>query len=540
MLSNTSPSQLEQYMSVIRGFIFLLSLSVLTPAFAETVLHRGNGTEPDTLDPHKSASVWENNIIADMFLGLTTDAANGDIIPGSAESWTVTDDGLVYTLTLRDGLLWSDGVPVTAEDAVFGFQRILDPMTAAKYASLLYLVKNAAAVNTGALPVDALGVRALDPKTVEITLENPAPFFPQLLAHYVTFPIPKHAVERYGDDWVKPGNMVSNGAYVLEEWLPNTHVKLTKNPKFYDAENVAIDTVYYYPIEDARTALKMFKSDELDMNITTSAFPGNQIDQVLAELPGEARTYPYLSVMFIPMNINRPPFDDIRVRKAVSMLVDREIINERVLAVGSLSAYSIVPPLTANYAPGPQVDFATLSKEERFAEAKRLLADAGYSIDNPLEFELIFRNSYDNGRRMSAIAAMLKRAGVIANIIGLEARISYARLEEKDYLMGDAGWTADYNDPYNFLYLFMCDAGPLNWSGYCDPAYDALMNQASQTLDMTARADLMAQAEQLMLDAHPVVPIDFTTVRTLISKRVAGFEDNIGNTHRTRFMSFVE
>lgn len=529
-------------MSTFRFLAVLITLAVtgIGAVSAETVLRRGNGTEPDTLDPHLSASVWENNIIADMFLGLTTDAANGDIIPGAAESWTVSDDGLVYTLTLRDGLVWSDGVPVTASDAVFGFQRILDPKTAAKYASLLYLVKNAEAVNMGRMDPSAVGVKALNPKTVEITLENPAPFFPQLLAHYITFPIPQHVVERHGDDWVKPGKMVSNGPFVLAEWLPNTHVKLVKNPRFYDADNVAIDTVYYYPIEDARTALKMFKSGEIDMNITTSAFPGNQIKQVMAELPGEARTYPYLSVMFIPMNINRPPFDDVRVRKAVSMLIDRETINDRVLAVGSLSAYSIVPPLTANYTPGPKLDFADLSKEARFAEAKRLLADAGYGPDNPLEFELIFRNSYDNGRRMSAIAAMLKRAGVIANIVGLEARISYARLEEKDYEMGDAGWTADYNDPYNFLYLFLCDAGPLNWSGYCDPEYDALLDQASKTLDMTERAKIMAQAEQLMLDAHPVVPVDFTTVRTLISRRVKGFEDNIGNTHRTRFMSFVD
>lgn len=517
----------------------ILAATSLTAVSAETIIRRGNGTEPDTLDPHLAASVWENNIIADMFLGLTTDAANGDIIPGAAESWTVSDDGLVYTLSLRNGLVWSDGVPVTASDVVFGFQRILDPMTAARYASLLYLVKNAEAVNTGEMASSAVGVKALDPQTVEITLEYPAPFFPQLLAHYITFPIPQHAVERYGSDWVKPGNMVSNGPFVLDEWLSNTHVKLTKNPRFYDADNVAVDTVFYYPIEDARTALKMFKSGEIDMNITTSAFPGNQIEQVMADLPGEARTYPYLSAMFIPMNMTRPPFDDLRVRKAVSMLIDREIINDRVLNVGSVSAYSIVPPLVANYAPGPQLDFVDLSTDERFSEARRLLAEAGYTDDNPLEFELIFRNSYDNGRRISAIAAMLKRAGVIANVAGMEARVSYARLEEKDYQMGDAGWTGDYNDPYNFLYLFLCDAGPLNWSGYCDPEYDALLDQASRTLDMTARANLMAEAEQLMLDAHPVVPIDFTTVRTLISKRVQGFEDNIQNHHRTRFMSFA-
>lgn len=524
-------------MTFVFRSLFICLLLFAGAASAETVLHRGNGTEPDTLDPHRAGGTWENNIIGDMFLGLTTEDVKGEAIPGSAESWTVSDDGLVYTFTLRDGLIWSDGVPVTAGDFVFGFRRIIDPMTAARYASLLFPVKNAYAINTGQMEPDQMGIRAIDPKTVEITLEAPAPFLPQLLTHYTAFPIPQHAVEKHGDDWVKPGNMVSNGPYVLQEWISNSQIKVTKNPLFYDAGNVAIDTVYYYPVEDARTAVKMFKAGEIDMNITTGGFPSAQLEDLLTELPGEARVYPYLGNAYLPMNVNRPPFNDVRVRKAVSMLIDRAIVNDRIVAVGNESAYAFVPPQTANHQPGAQLDFADMSMSERAIEAKRLLKEAGYDDDNPLRFELIFRNSYDNNRRINGIAAMLRRAGVIADIAAFEARISYNRMEQGDYQLGDAGWVADYNDPYNFLYLLMCNAGPMNWAKYCSPEYDALIKQASLTLDLDERARLMSEAEQIMLDDHPIIPIDFSTHRVLVSKRVKGFEDNVSNIHRTRFMS---
>jgi len=521
---------------LLRALVAFSLLSMGT-ALAEIVLHRGNGTEPDTLDPHRGTGTWENNIIGDMFLGLTTENPKGEAIPGAAENWMVSDDGLVYTFTLRDGLVWSDGVPVTASDFVFGFRRVINPMTASQYGSLLYPIKNAYAINTGQLNPDQMGIRAIDPQTVEITLEAPAPFLPELLSHYTTYPIPQHVVEKFGDDWVKPGKMVSNGAYVLQEWVSNSQVKVTKNPLFYDADNVAIDTVYYYPIEDSRTAVKMFKSGEIHMNISTGGFPAPQIKELLAEMPGEARVYPYLGSSYFPMNTSRPPFDDVRVRKAVSMLIDRDIINERILPVGNKTAYAFVPPETANHQAGAQVDFADWSMSKRTIEAKRLLKNAGYDDDNPLRFELIFRSSYDNQRVMAGTAAMLRRAGVIADIAGFETRIAYNRLQTGDYVMGDAGWVADYNDPYNFLYLLLCDAGPMNYPDYCNPDYDALIQKAALTLDLGERARLMSEAEQVMLNDHPVVTIDFSTHRNLVSKRVNGFEDAINNIHRTRFMS---
>ncbi len=529
-------------MAVCRRFLFtLLSFAAFAAAaHGEVVLHRGNGVEPDSLDPHRAAGIWEHEIIGDMFMGLTQKTADGEVIPGSAESWTISDDGLVYTFTLRQDLVWSDGVPVTPGDFVFAWRRIIDPLTAARYAALLYPVKNAYAINTGALPPEQIGIRAVDAMTVEITLENPAPYLPELLSHYVTFPIPPHVYAEYGEDWVKAGNMVSNGAYVLDEWLSNAHVKLVKNPLFYEADTVVIDTVFFYPVEDSRTALKMFKAGELDMNISTGGFPAPMIKELLEELPGEARVYPYLGNGILPFNTKKPPFNDVRVRKAVSMLIDRDIINNRIVAVGNISAYAFVPPQTANYIPGAQTDFASMTMAERRVEAKRLLAEAGYTDDNPLRFEISYRNSYDNTRRMSGIAAMLRQAGVVASIAPYETRISYTKLDQGDYEMGDAGWVADYNDPYNFLYLLLCDAGPMNWPKYCNPEYDALIEKAANTLDMDERARLMSEAEQIMLNDHPVAPIDFSTHRNLVSRRVTGFEDNIQNLHPTRWMSFVD
>jgi oligopeptide transport system substrate-binding protein len=525
-------------MKLLRYTVLALSLvlGLTSSTLAEVVLHRGNSKEPDTLDPHRAAGVWEDEIIGDMFLGLTTEAINGDIIPGSAESWTISDDGLVYTFTLRDALLWSDGVPVTASDFVFGMRRIMDPETAARYASLLFPIKNARAINMGEMSPDEIGVVALGSQRVEITLENPVSFFTQLLSHYTTFPVPQHTFAMHGEDWVKAGNMVTNGAYVLQEWVANSHVKVAKNTKFYDAANVAIDTVFYYPIEDSRTGLRMFETGELDTNLMTEGFPSTMLEEVTRRLPDEARVVPSLGNRFLPMNTSKPPFNDKRVRKAVSMLVDREIINDRVVSVGARSAYAFVPPETANHQAGAQVDFVSMAMPERIAEAKRLLALAGYSEDNPLRFELSYRGSYDNTRRLSAIAAMFLRAGVIAEIAAYDSRISYSKMDQGDYEMGDGGWAADYNDPYNFLYLLLCDSGPMNWARYCNPGFDKLVNQAAVTLDMKKRAGLMSQAEQIMLDDHPVIMLDYATNRILGSKRIRGFVDNISNKHRTRFM----
>jgi len=250
--------------------------------------NRGNAAEPDTLDPHLASASYENNIIGDMFLGLMTEDAAANAVPGAALSYSASPDGLVYTFKLRDHK-WSDGVTVTAQDYVFSLRRILDPKTAGQYASILYPIENAEAVNGGKLPLDRLGARAIDDKTLEITFNVQVPYVDQLFTHYATFAVPQHVVELHGDRWLQPENIVTNGAYVLKEWVPNDHILLVKNPHFYDAQNVEIETVYFYPTQDFSAALKRFRGGELDMQ---NGVPSQEIAWTRSNLPGALHVSP--------------------------------------------------------------------------------------------------------------------------------------------------------------------------------------------------------------------------------------------------------
>ncbi len=268
-------------------------------ALAQNVLRIGNSGEPDSLDPHQVSGNWEDRIVGDMFMGLTTEAADGTVVPGAAESWTISDDGLTYTFKLRDHT-WSDGTPVTADDFVFALRRILDPATAAEYAYILYPIKNAEAINSGNLAdLDALGVRAIDPKTLEITLERPTSYFVEQLTHYTAYPVPKHKVDELGDDWVKPDNIVGNGPYTVVEWVPNSHVKMVKNPNFYDADNVAIDEVVYFPTEERNAGTKQFRAGELDVQYD---FASEQIDLLKENLPEATHISPELAAYYYVFN----------------------------------------------------------------------------------------------------------------------------------------------------------------------------------------------------------------------------------------------
>ncbi len=417
-------------------------------AAAQTMLRVANSGEPDSLDPHQVSGNWENRIIGDMFMGLTTEAADGSVIPGAAESWTVSDDGLTYTFTLRDHS-WSDGTPVTAEDFVFGLRRILDPETAAEYAYLLYPIKNAEAVNSGSLDdLEALGVRAVDPQTLEITLERPTSYFVEQLTHYTAFPIPRHKVEEFGDDWVKPGNIVGNGAYTVVEWVPNSQVRMEKNDAFYDADNVAIDEVVYYPTEERNTGTKQFRAGEVDIQYD---FASEQIDLLEENLPEATHLSPGLGAYYYVFNTKEPPFDDVRVRKALAMAVEREAITERILRTGEIPAYSLVPPDTGTYGEPPQVDWADVPYQERVEQAKALLVEAGFGPDNPLRFTLRYNTSENHKKIAIAIAAMWKQLGAEAELFNTEVKVHYNDLQQHDFQVARAGWIADYNDPENFL-----------------------------------------------------------------------------------------
>ena len=361
-----------------------------------------NGGDPTSLDPQKISGDWENRIDGDMFEGLVTEDPKDNPIPGQAASWTISADQKVYTFKLRDGIKWSDGTPVTASDFVFAFQRLMDPKTAAQYAYLQYTILNAEKINKGEIKdLSQLGVKAIDDKTLEITLENPTPYFLNALMHYTAYPLPKHVVEAKGDDWVKIGNIVTNGPYKPTEWVPGSHVTNVKNDQYYDAKDIKIDKVNFYTLEDQAAALKRYRAGEFDI---LTSFPADQYDWIQKNLPGQAHVVPFLGTYYYVLNATKPPFNDKRVRQALSMAVNREVIGPKILGTGELPMYSWVPPGTANYGEPAYVSWKDEPYSQKVEEAKKLLKEAGFGPDHPLKAQLRY-NTNDNHKRIAVAIA---------------------------------------------------------------------------------------------------------------------------------------
>lgn len=521
--------------------LLALGLSLATgidsaAADGPVVLRRGNGAEPASLDPFQIGAHWEWNIVGDLFLGLMTEDANGKPMPGAAESWNVSADGLVWTFKLHPGLVWSDGVPLKASDFVAAFRHLLDPKTAAQYASIQYVIKKAQAVNAGKVPVEQLGVRAIDEHTLEFTLESPTPFFLGLLTHWTAYPLPEHAFKKHGAAWIRPGTMVSNGAYTLAHWKAHEEVKLVKNPLFYDAKNVAIDEVYFYPTDDQTAALNRFRAGELDVNLGTRAFTSGQYKWLQENLPGQAHIFPQLGSEYIVLNTRKAPFNDARVRRAVSLCLDRDVLTGKVLRDGQVPAYTFVPPGIDNYRNQAQLDFARQPMEVRRGEARKLLAAAGYGATKPFTFDYMYMISIDSRRSVVAQAAMLKECGIVVRLIGNEPKIHYDSVRQADFTAAQARWGADYNDPQTFLYLLDSRTTVYNYGGYANAAFDRLLDQSKVTLDLNARAGILAEAEQIALDDGPIVPLSFFVSKSLVAPHVKGITSNAIDVNRTRWI----
>ena len=512
----------------------LATLTLPSPARAEIVYRMATMGEPKTLDPHGVSGTWENYIVGDAFMGLLTDAADASAVPGAAESWTISDDGLTYMFKLRDHK-WSDGTPVTAEDFVYSWRRLLDPATAAEYASIMFPVKNAEKINSGEIKdLTQLGVRAIDDKTLEVTLENPTGYFLELLTHYTSFPVPKHVIDKVGSDWVKPGNIVSNGAFRIIEWTPNSRVVAEKNPEFYDATNVKIDQVIYYPDEDRNEVTKRFRAGEIDY---VDDFASEQIDFLKQNLPQETRVYPYLGTYYYPINQNKAPFNDPKVRRALSMAIDREVITDKVLKTGELPAFGVVPPKIGDYGDPYVPEWADMPFAERQAMAKQLLQEAGFGPDNPLKFTLSYNTSENHKRIAVAAQAMWKAIGVQAELVNREVKVHYDELKQNNFDVARAAWVADYNDPQNFLYLLETRTGPNNYGRYSDPEFDRLMVAQAESRDQAERMKAMHEAEKIAIEADAWIPIYYYVSKALVSPKLQGYVDNTKHIHRSRWMS---
>lgn len=501
-------------------------------------LEYGNNSEPQTLDPQKANLLDETAIINDLMMGLTTDGPDARPIPGAATHWETSPDGLTWTFHLRDAR-WSDGRPVTADDFVFGLQRTLDPKTASIYAYLLYVIKNGQAVNEGKLPLSALGVSAPDPKTVVIRLAHAAPYLPELTKNQSFFPAPRHAVETYGDSWVLPGRYVGNGPFRLTAWKLGDRITVEKNSQFWDAKNVCLDRVNYYPTPDVVSAERRVARGELDVN---TRFQSNRYERLQKTMPGVARSDVSLAIAYLSFNTRDvAAFRDPRVRRALSMSVDREFIARKLLRAGQQPAYGFVPPITAGYVKdAPRVRWAHLSFEQRQAEARRLLAAAGYSPRRPLKLTITTANNTDTLLLMEAIQADWRAIGVVPQIQQNEAGVAFAAYRNRAFEIGAMTWYGDFNDPVTFLGLFRSDTGAQNYGDYKNREYDALLDAADQEADLGRRAQILARAEQTMLDDEATVPIYFVVNRNLVSRKVTGWVDNAPNFHRARWLCLRE
>ncbi len=516
------------------SFIMLLVAVLVYPIFAssrpdnlasEQVLHRGNGAEVQTLDPHKAEGVPSSNILRDLYEGLTIEAPDGTVIPGTAESWEISDDGKTYVFHIRKNAKWSNGDPVTAHDFVYGLRRSVDPATASKYSQILAPILNAEDVIAGKQPVENLGVRALDDYTLEIRLKASTPYLLGLLNHSSTYPVHKASVEKYGDQFSRPGKLVSNGAYVLKEWVIQSHIKLERNPNYWDNANTIIDTVYYYPIEDQSTELKRYRAGEIDR---TEDVPSQQIKWIKKNLADELQVAPYLGSYYFGFNLTRPPFkDNPKLRRALSMAIDREIITKRITGLGEKPLYSWVPPGINGYE-AARLDYADWPQKKRVEEARKLYKEAGYSRSNPLTVEIRYNTSENHKKIAIAIAAMWKQAlGVKTRLVNEEWKVFLENRKQKQVTqVFRAGWIGDYNDPYNFMEILLSKHG-LNDSGYVNPEYDELLHQASMESDPKKRFELMKKAETLVLRDHPVMPIYSYVSSHLIKPWVGNYVPNV-------------
>jgi oligopeptide transport system substrate-binding protein len=489
----------------------------------EQVLHKSNGAEPQTLDPHRAQGVPASNILRDLYEPLVMEAPDGELIPGAAQSWSLNEDGTVYTFRLRADGRWSNGDPVTAQDFVFSLRRGLDPATLSVYSGILYPLKNGAAVNRGELPADALGVRALDDLTLEITLESPTPYFLGLLNHTMAYAVHPPSVRQHGDKFARPGNMIGNGAYVLKDWVVQSHVELVRNENFRTNDTTSIDAVYYYAIENVDAAFARYRADELDF---ATSIPIRQLEFIKASMPDDYVQSPYLGIYYYGLNTTKPPFKgNPQLRLALSMAIDREIITDKLSGAGELPAYGWVPAVQ-NYEQ-QQPEWAAWSRERRHSEAQRLYEAAGYGADNPLTVEILYNTSQDHKRLAIAISSMWKQVlGVQTLLLNQEWKVYLQNRTLKKTEVFRSGWIGDYNDANTFAEL-MISTNAQNDSGWVNERYDVLLAEAAQETNLQKRSKLLEEAERVMLAEAPIIPIYFYISKHLIKPWVGGFVPNI-------------
>lgn len=511
----------------------LLVVLVLGPlaATAKSVLHRGTANEPPTLDPQAAIGNTAGALMYELFEGLMTVDRHGKLVPGVAESYTRSADGLTYTFKLHGNLKWSDGTPLTSADFIYSWKRILDPKNALRGAGTLFPVKNATAITRGQKAVDTLGVTAVDPLTLKVQLEAPTPYFTDILAGFPTAPVPRHAIEKYGSEWTKPGKIVGNGAYMLVERVANTYYRLVRNVNYREAAQTKIDEVYYHPVADRDTAELRFRAGELDIILDTSP---NRLAWLRENLPDALHMTSSLGIRYLVVNTAKPPLDDVRVRKALSLSIDREGLASKILRDGSDPSWQMVPPAMPGYGLNLPA-FKDQPQAQRLAEARRLVAAAGYGSGKPLKFTLEYLNVEEARRIAVALQAMWRPLGAQVELSSAGYQGNVRNLRTGNYNIAWFTYYAPYSDATAFLHLL--ETGDArNYSGYANPKFDQMLDQSDTMAPGAPRLNALRQAEQLALADFPVIPLFIPARVYLVGKRVQGWEDHL-EIHPARFLS---
>lgn len=479
--------------------------------------------EPASLDPVKAVGLPEIQVIRDLFEGLVNQDEKGALIPGVATRWQ-SNDNRVWTFTLRDDARWSDGTPVTADDFVYSWQRLVDPKNTSPFAWFAALagIANAQAIIDGKQAPATLGVKATDKRTLTVQLDKPVPFFPNLAANFALYPVPKATVEKFGNDWTKPGNLVGNGAYVLQDRVVNEKLVVVPNTHYWDNAKTVLQKVTFLPINQESAATKRYLAGDIDI---TESFPKNLYQKLLKDIPGQVYTPAQLGTYYYAFNTEKGPTADPRVRLALSMTIDRRLMAEKVLGTGEKPAWRFTPDVTAGFTPRP-ARMEEMSQQELNAEAKTLLKAAGYGPGRPLNLTLLYNTSENHQKIAIAVASMWKKnLGVDVKLQNQEWKTYIDSRNTGNFDVIRASWVGDYNEPSTFLSL-LTSSHSGNIARFKDPAYDKVIEQASIETTDTARNADYNEAENIIASKAPIAPIYQYTNGRLIKPWLKGYPIN--------------
>jgi oligopeptide transport system substrate-binding protein len=505
-------------------------------AAGEAILVRGGGPEPDSLDPQKARGFEAQSILRDLCEGLTTLDKKAGVAPGVARNWSTSLDGLTYTFDLRREARWSNGDAVVAADFVAGLRRLVDPATGSAYAQYIDVIANASDIVAGRKSLETLGVAAPDDRTVVITLATPAPYLPTLLSHPSTCPVHRPTLQQHPDAIARPGTMIGNGAFVLKEWVPGAYILALRNPHYRNDAATRLAGVKYLLISDENAELARYRGGELQV---TAVVPRGQFDWIRTNLADQLHLSPQLSTYYYGFNLRRAPFkDQPKLRRALSLVIDREKLTQLVLRVGELPAYGWVPP-GVNHYDAQSFDYRGLPMDRRIAEAQRLYRETGYSHDKPLTFELRYNAGEVHTKLALAIASMWKEAlGVEVRLTQVEFKSLLQDIDSGDVEMFRSSWVGDYNDAYSFLQVLQSDSG-VNMPHYSNPRYDAMLRAAARQQDSLGRGALLEEAERVMLADHPLLPLYVYVNKHLVKPEVIGWYDNVMNVVYSRDLALA-